>query len=233
MENFNTFITSSSGTTNRGFMPIVWDSNITASTEVGTSMKVEKKSKMPVKIFFKLMKKKMGILQGMSYGSRIKKIQVAIEQADKSGQIAFSEELTKRFFVLLQEAELWALGKKIFLEKTDYEKFKDKTPRSIALTAFKNYARPIPKKVLEEKAKCDARKIFNAYAVMHYDEPGTVKETEKERMKREKDPILFGIIESSSRLYFVEEWEDELCDLTLDDIVDQLDLDDEDVTLPK
>jgi len=39
-----------------------------------------------------------------------------------------------------------------------------------------------------------------------------------------KDPIAFGKIEETDRYYFITDWEDEFCDLTLEDIVDQLDL---------
>jgi hypothetical protein len=40
---------------------------------------------------------------------------------------------------------------------------------------------------------------------------------EKQKMK---DPILFGYIKETDRLYFIADWEDEYCDLTFDEIVD-------------
>jgi hypothetical protein len=42
----------------------------------------------------------------------------------------------------------------------------------------------------------------------------------KEEIARKKDPILFGLIEDRRRLYFVGDWEDEYCNLTLDKIAD-------------
>jgi transcriptional antiterminator len=203
-------------------------------TPNGTTVTMKKTSKMPTTIFFKLMKKKMGILQDYSYKKRIEKITKAVEEAEKQGQIAFSEELLKKLLVLCREAELYAMNKRIFIDRSIFEQFKNKTERPVALTALKNYARPIPKDVLKEKEKCDKAKIFDGYAVMHYDGKGVVKETEKDKKeKREKDPILFGVIQYSDRLYFIADWEDEFCDLTLDDIIDKLNLTDADITLDK
>lgn len=200
----------------------------------GTAVKMKKESKMPVKIFFSLMKKKMGVLKDYKYENRIAKLEEAVLEAEKNGQIAFSEELLKKLLVLAREAELWAMGKKIYLNREHYDQFKYKTARTVALTPLKNYARPIPQRVLDEKAKCDEAKLFDGYAVMHYDDNKTVKETEQDKKeRREKDPILFGVIQYSEKLYFVADWEDEFCDLTLDDIIDSLDLKDEETTLAK
>jgi hypothetical protein len=230
--NFNNFI---------GFSP----SSLTASdivisgegwgiTNGGTKVTMKKEGKMPVKIFFSLMKKKMGILKDYQYKKRIERLEKAVKEAEALGQIAFSEELVKKLLVLCKEAEMWAMNKKIFLDRATFEKFKNKTERPVALTPIKNYARPIPREVLAEKKKCDDAKLFDGYAVMHYDDKNTVKDTEKEvKEKREKDPILFGVVEWSDRLYFIADWEDEYCDLTLDDIISSLELEDEDITLSK
>ncbi len=229
-KNFNSFI--STATNNGTTFAISGDG--WGITPQGTTVKFKKKNKMPVKIFFGLMKKKMGLLKDFSYKRRIAKLEKAVKESEDLGQIAFSEELMKKLLVLCREAEMWAMGKKIFLDRETFNRFKDATERSVALTSLKNYARPIPDKVLKEKKKCDDVKLFDGYAVMHYDDKETVKETEKETVERRaKDPILFGIVEYSNRLYFVDDWEDEYCDLTLDDIIDKLDLEDEDITLSK
>jgi len=205
-----------------------------ANTFNGSKVGMTKKTKMPPRIFFKLMKRKMGILKDYKYKKRIEKLEQAVKKAEELGQIAFSEELFKKLLVLVREAEIYAFGLKIFLSRDIYEEFKNKTERAVRLTPFKNYARPIPQSVLDKKIKCDENKLFNGYVVMHYDEPGAVKETQKEeKERREKDPILFGIVEFSEKLYFIDDWEDEYCDLTLDDIISKLDLEDEDITLSK
>lgn len=218
--------------TSTGFVQMIGGGGST--TPMGTKVHVTKENGMPVKIFFELMKKKMGVLKDYSYQRRIDKLIKAVEKAEKDGQIAFGEELLKRLCVLSREAEIYAVGKRIFLSREVFDKFKTKTPRPIALTPLKNFARVIPDSVLTEKACCDEFKLFDAYAVMHYDDNKTVKETEQDKKeRRQRDPILFGVIKYSEKLYFVDDWEDEFCDLTLDDIIDKLDLDDADITMGK
>ena len=196
-------------------------------------MRMKKEPGMPASIFFNLIKKKMGVLQNIAYKRRMEKLVAMADKATKDGQIAFSEEILKRYFVLARECELYAMGKKIFLSREVYDRFSSKTNRKVRLTKLENYARPIPDDVMQEKAKCDKTTMFDAYFVMHYDSPNVVKETEVEVVAREKDPILFGTVEYSDKLYFVADWEDEYCDLTLDDIVSKLDLEEEDMTLSK
>jgi hypothetical protein len=58
---------------------------------------------------------------------------------------------------------------------------------------------------------------------MHHDPTGkSWAETEAERKTRESDPVLFGVIEGRRRLYYVGDWDDEFCDLTLDEVADSL-----------
>jgi len=45
--------------------------------------------------------------------------------------------------------------------------------------------------------------------------------TEKEKEKA-KDPILFGVMKNSRNLYFIADWEDEYCDLTLSKMLNVL-----------
>jgi len=45
--------------------------------------------------------------------------------------------------------------------------------------------------------------------------------TRKRRDEKRKDPILFGVIAGSNKLYFIGDWIDEYCDLRFDDVVKQ------------
>ena len=229
-QTFNSFVSMETGTNDN----FVISGNGWGITPQGTKVELKKSSKMPVKIFFSLMRKKMGILKDYSYQKRIAKLEKAVEEAEKSGQIAFSEELLRKLLVLCREAEIYVAGKKIFLSRNYFDRFCDKTERPVSLTPLKNYARPIPQKVLDEKKKCEDLKLFDGYAVMHYDGKDAVRETDKEKKeRREKDPIMFGVVRDSDKLYFIADWEDEFCDLTLDDIIDSLELEDRDVTFTK
>lgn len=58
---------------------------------------------------------------------------------------------------------------------------------------------------------------------MYYDKEAksykqTEAEKESERRKR-TDPILFGLISGSKNLYYIADWIDEYCDLTLEEFL--------------
>lgn len=40
--------------------------------------------------------------------------------------------------------------------------------------------------------------------------------------KAKKDPILFGVIRNSDKLYYIADWVDEYCDLTLEKMFETL-----------
>ena len=52
----------------------------------------------------------------------------------------------------------------------------------------------------------------------YYDPTG---QTYSRTASAKRDPILFGLINHSERLYYIADWEDELCDLTLDRIAER------------
>ena len=52
----------------------------------------------------------------------------------------------------------------------------------------------------------------------HYDPEGKSTQMTKEEIERMKDPILFGVFKGSRRLFYITDWIDEYCDLTLDDV---------------
>ena len=43
-------------------------------------------------------------------------------------------------------------------------------------------------------------------------------EMTKEEVEKKKDPILFGVIKNSTKLYFVADWKDDYCELTLEEM---------------
>ena len=58
--------------------------------------------------------------------------------------------------------------------------------------------------------------------ILHYDPNNDATNiTEKEKELR-KDPILFGVLENSKKLYYVGDWKDEYCNLTLETMFAEL-----------
>ena len=57
------------------------------------------------------------------------------------------------------------------------------------------------------------------------------KEMNDDERSQMKDPVLFGYIKETRRLYFIADWEDEHCDLTFDEMIEVVGKDDEEFTL--
>ena len=100
--------------------------------------------------------------------------------------------------------------------------FAKKTERGVNLCYLKNFTRPIPQEAVDKLKEINDWEVFDNYVVLHYDPKNEHhKETKKEEAKR-KDPILFGLISGSRKLYYITDWTDEVCDLTLESFVDAL-----------
>ena len=139
------------------------------------------------------------------------------------GQTALKEQLQKGLLATRSEAQLVAMGLGKYIEESAVVAFAKKSSKAIRLDWIANFVRLIPDNIRELKRSADALDIFDNYVVMHHDPTGkSWSETEAERKERERDPILFGVIEGRRRLYYVGDWADEFCDLTLDHVADTL-----------
>ena len=97
------------------------------------------------------------------------------------------------------------------------------------------YSFTVPEDVVEKLVEANKLEVFDNYVIMHYDpKKKAVKPTEKEIAKetiKKRDPILFGVISGSRKLYYIADWIDEYCDLTLEKFVETLDIDKKDLLL--
>ena len=159
-----------------------------------------------------------------TYKDRVGKYLEALHTAEITGQVALKEKLARGMFVNKYEAELYANGYYYVVSEKQIIDFANKTEKGVELIYLKNFARPLPDKVVKKLIEADSLEVFDNYAVLTYDPKDKDKiETEKEREKR-KDPILFGLISGSDKLYYITDWIDEYCDLTLTQFVDTLDI---------
>ena len=144
----------------------------------------------------------------------------ALIQAKTMGQTALLERLKDCIDSARGEAHLVAMGlKKYVTEKQVVELYeKVGADKNLKLTWIKNFGRIIPEAVYEIKKDVDERKIFDNYVVLHYDPKENGEKLTKKEKEKKKDPILFGVIKNSKKLYFVADWKDEYCDLTLDEM---------------
>ena len=151
----------------------------------------------------------------------------AIETAKNNGQIAFLEILRDKKDGVLAEAKLLEVGEIKYVTEEDVVKFYKKAnlgSKMLKLTWMKNYARMIPDDVIENKKKYDVLELFDNYVIMHFDKNDTSTQMTKAEVEKAKDPILFGVLKGTRNLYFIGDWIDEYCDLTLDKFLSTLEM---------
>lgn len=145
-----------------------------------------------------------------------------LEKYKKTGQIKAAKKLAFHIKSILKEKEIIDLGITKFIYRDDIENYIDNIAKDVVkIIELKNYPREIPDELVETIEK--TKDIFDEMYVLFTDYTGEVeKEVEKER-----DPILFGsfidrtVDEMSQRMYYLGDWVDEYCDLTLDKLVSQ------------
>lgn len=141
-----------------------------------------------------------------------------INNAKSLGQIALAEKLMSQRGLLIAELSMIKEHKVSYItgdEVVEYYK-KAKHSKNLHMTWIRNYARIIPPDAVELKKYCDEKGWFDNYVVLHFDRKGDSAMMTKAEKERAKDPILFGMIEGSDKLYHIADWTDEYCDLTLD-----------------
>lgn len=100
--------------------------------------------------------------------------------------------------------------------------------RQLAFTDLENFPRVIPQKNKDEIKQ--VQKYFDHVYVLY-----TANKDEVEKEKLAKDPIAFGVVDCASdfgkevsqnsftqsqRMFFITDWVDEYCDLTLDKLIE-------------
>lgn len=193
-------------------------------TQGSISVNFEKHGIHPV-LAFKFIKKKFGILEGVIIKRRLDKLEKAAYQAIENGQEVLADKFIRELSRETRESVLYAKGIRHFVERADVMKVKNNIKGGhISDTLYKDFTRVIPKDVIEKKKKVED--CFDGFVIYHYyDKEVEKKLAKKQKMtpdeeRKMKDPILFGIIKETDRLYFIADWEDEYCDLTFDEIVD-------------
>ena len=149
-----------------------------------------------------------------------------IKLGEKYTALGQKESLKRLIFLadtLVKEEKILAMGINTFIYKDtiqDYiEHVADKTVKVVELS---RYMREIPDDLVDTVTK--TKDIFDEFYVVFTDYTGK-EERKVEKERRDKDPILFGVFKNSTnvadRFYFLGDWVDEYCDLTLDKMIEQ------------
>lgn len=142
----------------------------------------------------------------------------AIIHSKETGQKALEEKLLS--ILKLVKAETILIDNQLTKYVTEdqlIELYQASNPaQKLKLTWIKNFIKIIPTDVLDVKKKVDTLGIFDNYVILHYDPKNDATDLTKEEVRLKKDPILFGVSAESNKLYYLADWVDEYCDMTLE-----------------
>ena len=149
-----------------------------------------------------------------------------------------SDALTKiNFMARVLEAETLFIerGGKYAINRKDLvwaaKEIDEEGAKNLLLSTLAKFQRVIPGPVVAEMLKY--KDIFDDFFILctdYTDDHAMRNEEEEKRREIEKDPILFGVIyphteeekaligDAYERLYFIDDWIDEYCDLTLESL---------------
>lgn len=146
----------------------------------------------------------------------------SISNAKSANQTALFDQLTQKYGIVKSESVLIAKDLKKYLTEQQIVKFYEATEKdkNLKLTWINNYIRPIPTTLVQLKNDLDLLDVFDNYVVLHYDPQNNSTDLTEEEKIRKKDPILFGLIQNSRKLYYIGDWIDEYCDLTLEKLIE-------------
>ena len=153
---------------------------------------------------------------------------VDVDDTKMRGMISNLEQTKQKYAIatLLSDKTLKILENKLVeLGFTQYQteesliKFIKQCPKGLCLQEIEYFDRVIPEDVMQKFEVAEATKLFDNYYILFYD-PKNGKNIFYTQEKP-KDPIMFGVIRGSNKLYFVADWIDEFCNLTYKDILKQ------------
>lgn len=149
-----------------------------------------------------------------------------IHKAIALNQEAQLEKLISELIIHIYESVLAVSGINHYITISDLVTLQKKCDKQLDIDYIKNFTRVIPDSVAEKKVWADNLQVFDNYVVLYYDPDGksfSLTEYEKAEVDRiKKDPILFGVIQGSDKLYYIDSWIDDFCDLTWDQVVEKL-----------
>ena len=137
-----------------------------------------------------------------------------------AGQYTQAEKVENYAKVLTFELNLMNAGYDKYLLEKDIIDFMLKCQRGVSITFLRYFSDILPIEVGKKKIEIDKMKIFDNYAVLYYDPNQEVfswhEEDEARRIAR--DPILFGMIDGSDKLYYICDWVYKDDDLTMEKV---------------
>ncbi|WP_368900779.1 hypothetical protein [Oceanobacillus oncorhynchi] len=140
-----------------------------------------------------------------------------------TGQTSAAKKMIFHLETIEKEREIIKSGINTFVYKDDIEEFIENVANDVVkIIELEKYEREVPDEVIQDFEK--VKHLFDQCYVVFTDYTGKIEK----QIEKERDPILFGTFQDKDsrtvvdRFYFIGDWEDEYCDLTLDKMVNQM-----------
>jgi len=238
---YTTSATSTAATTIAGSNIIVIDRGAnfiesvhTGQTPTGTRVTVKTTQGIHPQLYFKYVKSKLSKVEKEKLQARMLKLRRMVLAAKELHQHALHENLARMLVVSARESEALACGIDSFTGREVVNKFIHQIREKVVrFEPFDKFPRIPPTRIRKRIKEVQDKKLFDEYWVAYVDYTGESLKTNKEKIKT-KDPILFGCYSyAPDRLYFICDWIDEICDLTLDEMVEKIREEDPDYELDR
>lgn len=221
---------TSNGTSPTSASSIIYYDNSSFMSGAGTKVRVENnnldKRIISPKAYFSLIKSKLQISDKVILKRKLTKLSRIVSQLELDGQQIAFENFAAILAGVVKELEAQAAGYERYVESNTINLFKKVQGLSkvVYFKPFEDFPRVIPAEVSTALKKAKDLGIFDRYWVLYLDYTHEKLTTNKEKI-REKDPILFGQFSfMRNKFFYITDWIDERCDLTLEKFIDILEL---------
>lgn len=141
-----------------------------------------------------------------------------LEILEKSKQSFAAKQLDSDHQIALDEKKATSAGFDRVITEQDLIKFIKRSRKGLCLQELDYFKYDIPANVAELIFKADSALVFDNFYVLHYDPNAKINMF----YEKEKDPIVFGVIRGSKKLFFIADWISEYCDLTYGKLLQEI-----------
>lgn len=173
-------------------------------------------------LVFSFVKSKLTKLEQREIKARLKNLQLVIQSCGETGQTALADIMLIEQATAIRQQEVAAAGFDTFVKVEDVNKFRNQSKTQIDFDPLEKFPRPIPLRVRNTISAVRKKELFDELMVLYHNPSREQIKSTKEKVLT-KDPIVFGRFSyDPDVLYFIVDWIDEVCDLTMEQFVKTL-----------
>ena len=163
--------------------------------------------------------------------ARMARIIAIEENMRKAGQYKKADAVKAYRTIIAEESVVVAAGFTSYVTEANMIDFVRKSERGTMVDFLRYYEDEIPQEVVDKKLAADRLMVFDNYVVAYYSDlihkaasaqKKASAEEERKVRERRRDPILFGVIKNSRKLYYICDWTTDTDDLTLEKLEKEL-----------